>query len=267
MKRKHYQKRHNSAPPLTKLDKAVYNFCIALSFAVPLALAFFLVFLRRRIAFSEPETAAVAIPTPLFLVIPLLVFLFLSGFLFFLFKKSGKVAIFGNKEAKYAWGEEPLFSKNRHPKTERQKSVFCKRLAAWSAGLALCLILAFPSVFTRTTLTEDFRLRHYNMFNVLTEEETEPFESAELNIFRVFKSGKVNCDFSVYVKTSEGGCTFREGDHKGDMSDALGLVEGIADRAEHFAVKNAENAPQLYENREMTPEQIARFEALLARAE
>lgn len=271
MKRKHYKKRHNSAPRLTKLDKAIYNVAIVLSGVILLTLVLGLLFLRRSIAFSEAGTVALAETWEPLLSIPLLLFLFLSGVIFFLMKKQDKVAIFGDKKAKYAWGEEPFFSKNKHPKTERQKKKRRIALTAWFVGLAICLLLAAPGVFSRTTLTEDYHLHHYNMFNAQEEEAPERFEAVELKIFNASSgsrySVRIYWTFSVSVRTAESNQTFRYDAYSTrGLDDMLDWVEGVVDRADRFTVKNAEKARKLFEERNMTQEQIARFSALLARA-
>ena len=265
MKRKHYKKRHNSAPRLTKLDKAIYNVAIVLSGVILLALVLALLFLRRSIAFSDPATVALAETWKLLLPIPLFLFLFLSSVIFLIVKKQDKVAIFGDKKAKYAWGEDPLFSKNRHPKTERQKKKRRIVLTAWLVGLAICLLLAAPGVFSRTTLTEDYHLHHYNMFNAQEE------EAPERKIF-LASHGRYSIrfywTFSVSVRTAESNQTFRYDAYSTrGLDDMLDWVEGVVDRAERFTVKRAEHAEGLFRDLSMTDEQIARFNALLARSE
>ena len=141
-------------------------------------------------------------------------------------------------------------------------------LAAWCVGLVASLLLAVPSVFCRTTLSADGCLRRYDALNARAA-EAERFSSAALEISLIQKEGeRAYRTFAVIVETPEGTTTFRsDGGFADDLDEVLAAVESVADRAERFTVKNAEEAEALCESLHMTDGQIARFEALLARAE
>ena len=272
MKRKHYKKQHNSAPPLTKFDKAIYAVAIVLSGVLPLALMLGLLFLRWYIAFSEDGTVALAETAHPLLLLPLFLLLFLSGAIFFIVKKQNKAAIFGDKKAKYAWGEEPFFSKNKHPKPERQQRMRRKVCTVWCVALVICLLLATPGVYSRTTLTEDLHLHHYNPFNSQEEEAPGRFEAVELKLFLASSGGRYSLSlywtFSISIRTSESKQTFRcDAYATRGLDNMLDWMEKVVSRADRFTVKRAERAEDLFDDLNMTDEQIARFNALLARGE
>lgn len=263
MKNRGKKRKYNSRPRLTKRDKAIYNILLGLSCAVPIALTFLLIFVRRRIGFSVVGTIAVADPFALLLVLPLFMFLFLSGLIFSISKKQEKVAIFGDKKVKYAWGEEPLFSKHRHPKTPMQKKKQRVAVIAWCSALVVLLLLAFPSIFSRTTLTKELHIQHYNAFNVLAEETPSRFEASEFKIFYVGKGA--HWTFSITIQTENGTQEFRRGDFSGSLDEVFEKLFEIVDRSDRFTVKRANRAQSLIEDYKMTPEQSEKLYALLAR--
>lgn len=255
---------HNSAP-LTKRDVILCLVGVVTAAAVTVGLIALHLILRRRIAFSEAETVAVAKSGYALLAIPLYVVVFAAVLKLFINKTDKKIAAFVEKEAR---AEASRSFEDERTLAERRKMKLRVSLAAWCVGLVVGLLLAAPSVFCRTTLTADGCLRQYNALNACTA-QTERFPSAALEISLIQKEGeRAYRRLAVTVETPEGMTTFRsDGGFADDLDAVLTGVENAADRAERFTVRNAADAEALCESLHMTDEQIARFTALLARAE
>lgn len=255
---------HNSAP-LTKRDVILCLVGVVIAAGVAVGLIALLLTLRRKIAFSEAETVAVAKSGYALLAIPLYVVVFAAVLKLFINKTDKKIAAFVEKEAQ---AEASRSSEDELTLAERRKKRRRIALTMWCVGLVVGLLLAAPSVFCRTTLTADGRLRQYNALNACTA-ETERFSSVALEISLIDKEGeRAYRTFAVTIETPKGVLTFRsDGGFVDDLDAVLTGVENAADRAERFTVRNAADAEALCESLHMTDEQIARFNALLARAE
>lgn len=263
MKRKQNKKRRTSRPKLTKLDNAIYLSLIVLSTALMFVLIVLLLLLRDRLAHSVEGTIGVAEEYSLLLALPLLVFLFLSAFIFFFSKKIEKIPIFGSKKIKYAYGEEPIFARNRQAKTSRRKHRTRVGAMVWCVALTLLVLIAFPCVFTRTTMTDDLHLHHYNAFNVHEEYVLESKDAATFKIFYVSGRGAHYWTFSVVLQTDEDRYEFRYNNFSGAPDEVLELLLTLKDRVGSVTVENADKAEKLIDEYEMTPSQAAKLQALL----
>ena len=263
MKRKQNKKRRNSRPKLTKLDNAIYLSLIVLSTALMFVMIVLLLLLRDRLAHSVEGTIGVAEEYSLLLALPLLVFLFLSAFLFLFGKRLEKIPIFGSKKIKYAYGEEPLFARNRQAKTGRQKHPTRVGATVWCISLGLLVLTAFPCVFTRTTMTEDLRLQHYNAFNVPREYVIDSRAAATVKLFYVYGRGSRYWTFSIVVQTDEDRSEFRYNNFSGTPDEVLETLLALKDRVGSLTVKNADKAEKVIEEYGMTPSQTEKFLALL----
>lgn len=255
---------HNSAP-LTKRDVILCLVGVVVAAAVTVGLIALLLTLRRKIAFSEAGTVAVARSGYALLAIPLYVVVFAAVLKLFINKTDKKIAAFVEKEAQ---AEASRSFEDELTLAERRKKRRRIALTVWCVGLVASLLLAVPSVFCRTTLSADGCLRRYDALNARAA-EAERFSSAALEISLIQKEGeRAYRRLAVTVETPEGMTTFRsDGGFADDLDEVLAAVESVADRAERFTVRNAADAEALCESLHMTEGQIARFNALLARAE
>lgn len=261
---KSHRKSKNSRPWLTKKDKTIYNVLIVLSMALPLLLAIFYLIAKDRIAYMVAGTIVAANDARGLLVIPFWVFAIFCPFLILESMKSSRVPIFGNQKIKYVWGEEPIFAKKARPMPAAKKRRIVKTAVILCTVFVLLFTLAFPWLFTRTTITEDFRLHEYNAFNVETKER--PLDQSEAVTVRVFyvhpryRDDHWTLSFTVQPEGKE----FRL-DSQISVDQMLDVLEALkaALPAEKFTVTGAENAGKLISDQHLTPEQAARFYIIL----
>lgn len=262
---KSHRKSKNSRPWLTKKDKTIYNVLIVLSMALPLLLAILYLISKERIAYTVAGTIVAANDARGLLVIPFWVFVIFCPFILLETLKTSRVPIFGNQKIKYVWGEEPIFAKKARPMPAAKKRRIVKTAVILCTVFVLLFTLAFPWLFTRTTITEDFRLHEYNAFNVETKDR--PLAQSEAVSLKIFyehprnSAGYWTLLFTVQpenMKFRLDGCV--DLDHMLDVLEAL----KAALPAENFTVKGAENASKLIADQDLTPEQAARLYALIA---
>ena len=262
---KSHRKSKNSRPWLTKKDKTIYNVLIVLSMALPLLLAIFYLIAKDRIAYTVAGTVAYANDYRELLTIPFWMFIIFCPFILLETLKTSRVPIFGNQKIKYVWGEEPIFAKKTRPMPQKKKRRVVTVAAILCTVFVLLTALAFPWLYTRTTITEDMHLHEYNAFNIETKDR--PLAQSEAVSLKIFyehprnSAGYWTLLFTVQpenMKFRLDGCV--------DLDHMLDLLEVLkaALPAENFTVIGAENAAKLIADQDLTTEQAARLYALIA---
>ena len=261
---KSHRKSKNSRPWLTKKDKTIYKVLLVLSIALPFLLLILYLIARERIAFTVAGTVAYANDYRELLTIPFWMFIIFCPFTVLETLKTSRVPIFGNPKVRYVWGEEPIFAKKTRPMPKKKKRRIVTIAVILCTVFVLLLALAFPWLYTRTTITEDFRLHEYNAFNVETKDR--PLAQSEAVSLKIlyehprYSAGYWTLSFTVQPENMEfrlDGCV--DPDH---MLDVLEAVKATLP-AENFTVKGAKNVGKLIADRDLTPDQAARLCTLL----
>ncbi len=233
--------------------------------ALPFLLLILYLIARERIAFTVAGTVAYANDYRELLTIPFWMFIIFCPFIVLETLKTSRVPIFGNPKVRYVWGEEPIFAKKTRPMPKKKKRRIVTIAVILCTVFVLLTALAFPWLYTRTTITEDFRLHEYNAFNVETKDR--PLAQSEAVSLKIFyehprhSAGYWTLLFTVQpenMKFRLDGCV--------DLDHMLDLLEALkaALPAENFTVIGAENAAKLIADQDLTPEQAARLYALIA---
>lgn len=265
MKLKRYRKSSNSRPELTPTDRTIYTVLMILSVAVPFVLLFLLLYMRPRIAYSVSGTVAVAEENSQLLCLPLLFFLFLCPLCVLHEMKNRRIPIFGERYTHYAWGEEPIFSKDKHP-NPAQRIKTRRRVFAFCIAFVLLLALAIPSIFTRTTITEDQRICRFNAFNIQTSSRPlAQSEAVTVRLFRVIRRGSNYYELSFKVQPENR--EFRMTDAKDTdqfLNDLFMLKMSLP--KDKFKITGERRADKLIADRSLTPMQAAQLYALFDKA-
>ena len=261
---KSHRKSKNSRPWLTKKDKTIYNVLIVLSMALPLLLAILYLISKERIAYTVAGTIVAANDARGLLVIPFWVFVIFCPFILLETLKTSRIPIFGNPKIKYVWGEEPIFAKKARPMPATKKRRIVKTSVILCTIFVLLSALAFPWLYTRTTITEDMHLHEYNAFNVETEDRLlTQSEAVTVRVFYVhprYRDDHWTLSFTVQPEGKE----FRL-DSQISVDQMLDVLEALkaALPTEKFTVKGAENASKLIDDQHLTDAQAARLCELL----
>lgn len=236
-----------------------------LSAAVPFVLLFLLLYMRPRIAYSVSGTVAVAEENSQLLCLPLLFFLFLCPLCVLHEMKNRRIPIFGERYTHYAWGEEPIFSKDKHPnpalriKTRRRVFAFC-------IAFVLLLALAIPSIFTRTTITEEHRICRFNAFNVQTSSRPlSQSDSVTVRLFRVIRRGSAYYELSFKVQPENREFRMTDATDKDQFLNDLLLLKILLPE-DQFKITGERRADKLIADRSLTPEQAEKIYALFDKA-
>ena len=162
-------------PPLSLLDQGIYLALSILGVFFCGFLFFGRLILRDRIAFADPQVVANGDGMGGVWFLPLLTYAAMEYFVSPQQKAQARQPLFGKKGVKYGppqWPPVyPRFSRD-YPKPERTARLSV-RLVSWLLAqllpLVLLLLLALPSVCSRTCLNTDGSIRVYNAFNRETE--------------------------------------------------------------------------------------------------
>ncbi len=189
------KKRLHRMPPLSFVDKLIYWTAFLLLIAGTIALIFFPLYLRRKIAFSDSAAIAMADHASLlWLLVPLMTFSLMT-FILWLQPYQNRKPIFGRKNFKYgppAWPKVyPLFMKNKpYVYESRRKQEKQKRVAVILLVVLLISFIPFPlSLYGRDCLRSDGSIMQYNMFNVQTQ-QFSPGDIADIEIETYRYGGK-----------------------------------------------------------------------------
>lgn len=176
MGRKSKKKKTSRKPPLSLLDKWIYYLLIAASFIGSLLLIFFWDDLRGVIAFRDPSVIAYHGHASALLAILLVLYLEISGLVFFIVQLTNKRPIFGNSKIKYGqlpWDKDcfPLFDSRRKNVTVKPSEKRLRRNMrfAWCIGLLIVLAISSFSLCGRDCLRRDNSIISYNMINRQTD--------------------------------------------------------------------------------------------------
>ena len=192
-------------PPLSLLDKFVYYVAIILSFVLSLIVVFLFSDIWSYIAFRDTSVIAYQNRTSFLLILPILLYIEMSGLIFFTTNLESKKPIFGNRKVKYGeapWRKDyfPLFDPRRKklyikPSEKRFRR---KIWTIWLVGLLICLLLAPLGLFGRDCLMDDNRVISYNMLNRQKSVAYTTDDYAQLTIIARFVSSYRSSDYWTY---------------------------------------------------------------------
>ncbi len=159
-------------PPLSKLDKTIYIAIIILFVLVIIGIVVGWEYLHRRIAFRDPAVIAYRPGFSYYAMLPLLIFVFISGVIALIVFFGGKQPIFGNKTIRYGeypWKTDlfPLFGpQHREIRRKASDRQFRAKMTRFLIGaFIVTLLLASFGVYGRTCLREDRTIVEYSPFN------------------------------------------------------------------------------------------------------
>ena len=208
---KRKKKTAHRAPPLSKLDKAIY--IIAMLLFGPLILGILIGWdeLHERIAFRDPNV--IAFRAGIFGVFPFLLVL-LGAFLFLAGCYASKRPIFGDKTIRYGdypWKTDlfPLFGPQRKAvrrrASEQRFRTAVLRIA--TGALILSLLLAALGVYRRTCLRDDRTIVTYNSLNQAGEPVSIPRDCERITIKAekfTYRSGAPSWYYGVIIYSADG---------------------------------------------------------------
>ena len=257
-KKKKQNKKKPKAPPLSKLDKWIYNigYIIICSVSILLFVPFYMIL--EKIRFSDPMVIASAERATLLWLLPLWLYLFLSVFIVWTNLHQTAQPIFGNPNVVYGqspWQHlYPIFGKVHKKRELRPSHQKYRRqcILYWLIGLLVCLFLAFFGLFGRTSLMQNGDITVYSVFN----QEKRNYsirDVSELEIEAGKKSsGKAGTTWSVWL-------TFEMTDGKrysftSSLENML-QIKSLID--EHkIIIQGVENLDKVIDDQDYTPEEL-----------
>lgn len=204
-----HKKRRN--PPLSKLDKAIYDFLCLLMLVIIVSVVPLSDMPALWLATREHTILAVSRHTSTLLELPVPLYLSISAEAAIGWRRSARIPIFGNpniKYGKYPWSDVyPLFYKNKPKKHLRPMERELKKSAKilWSIGLILCLLLLPFGLFGRDCLTKDDRIITYDCLNrVVLTYDTAEVSFVRLNCFYSSSRYTTTANYSIILTMSDG---------------------------------------------------------------
>jgi hypothetical protein len=186
---KKHKKKRGRMPPLSFFDKAIYWSGLVLLFCMGLGSAFLIEFTTDAIAFRDATVIAYNNDLSIYLVLPAVLYGFISAMIYLLCALDNKQPLFGNRGVRYGqdpWDKEcfPLFDPRRKmvPVKESEQAFRRKYRRLWAVGMILCLMLVPLGLFGRDCLTENHSIVSYNGLNVKASETYTEDDFSELTI-------------------------------------------------------------------------------------
>lgn len=195
-KKKKRKKNKSQRPPLSLLDKAVYCFLFLLILILGFALAYIAEGITDGIAFRDTEVVAYSYHMTFLFMLPVVLYIPLSGFIYFIDALESKKPIFGNRNIQYGkapWDTDvfPLFDTRRKKVYVRPSHKEFRKimLLVWTVGLLVCIAISPFGLFSRDCLKEDNSIVSYNIINVQKDIQYNSSDYEHLTIRTSYSSG------------------------------------------------------------------------------
>jgi hypothetical protein len=268
-KKKKRSKKKPTAPPLSRLDKAIYKigYAVIAFFSILLFVSIFSLFEKTALS-DEFVMASSASMMPM--VFPFVIYVILSVLFFWNGAHTSRKPIFGDPNVIY--GKEsyqtvyPLFSKERkkqwiRPSAEKHRR---KMRILWLSGLLFCLFLACFSMFGRVSLMQNGDITIYNAVGRETElysvRDVDELEiRAECIIRRGRRHGRRKNWRICFEFTMTDGC-----DHEFNVGDFRSREEAFEHmlkmknliESRKITITGVENLEKVIDDHNYTPEEI-----------
>ncbi len=208
MSKKSKKKNRNCRPQLSFLDKSIYWVGIILSFILSLLLIYCFEDVTGVIAFQDSTVVAYNSHASYLFVMPLLLYVEVSGMVFCVTALEGKKPVFKNRKTQYRkspWAKDcyPSFDPRRKNIYVRpsEKRVRRRMRIIWTVGLLLCSLFVPFGFFGRDCLTRNNSIIAYNVLNQEDSTAYTTDDYSHLTIRAMHVSGYRSASYWTYEIT------------------------------------------------------------------